>query len=110
MNTLQCSTLYLALLAASSAHAQDVHAGHHMHEATPTSDAHAGHHSPPPPNAADPHAGHVMTDHAAHHSAAAQAPREPIPALGAEDLAAAFPPVHAHAMQHQGGHNSSRLL
>ena len=111
MNTLQCSTLYLALLAAAgSAHAQEAHAGHHMHEAAPTSDAHAGHHSTPPPNAADPHAGHVMTDHAAHHSGAAQAPREPIPALGAEELAAAFPPVHAHAMQHQGGYNSLVLL
>ncbi|MGB3394430.1 MAG: copper resistance protein B [Stenotrophomonas sp.] len=91
MNTMHRSLLFITLaIAAGSANAQDVHAGHHDHDATP---------------AADPHAGH-----AGHHPAATQTPREPIPELSADDLAAAFPVLKPHAMEHASGFNKLVLF
>ena len=65
---------------------------HHPHPApaaqTPTADPHAGHSMQ-----ADPHAGHRA-------GPALAAPRTPVPVPTAADIAAAFPPVQHHAMEH----------
>lgn len=93
--------------AAQSMHGDDPHAGHAppaAHPSRPASgDAHAGHGSAA--NGLDVHA-----DHAGHGAAAMQAPREPIPAPTAADLAAAFPALAPHAMQHAPGINSLVLF
>ncbi|CAN4279304.1 copper resistance protein B [Pseudoxanthomonas sp. LjRoot125] len=74
---------------------QDAHAQHHDHaqhatQATTVSseqDAHAQH------------------DHAAMTKGAATTPHEPIPPVTADDLAAAFPDIDHHAMQHAPAFN-----
>ena len=155
MKTTPRSLLFIALaLAAGNACAQDAHAGHHQHDATPAADphaahrsttpkadaadAHAGHemtapvasraeHAPPAIPAVDPHAGHAMPtnasdahaghmtpshahDHAGRHAAAMQTPREPVPALTNDDMAAAFPMLKPHSMEHASTFNSLVLF
>ena len=96
--------------AGKSADGHDAHAGHDMHgdHAQPaTVDAHA---RPMPATSSDSgmHAGHG--DHAGHGAAAMQVPREPIATPTAADLAAAFPTLAPHAMQHAPGINSLVLF
>ncbi len=82
----------------------DPHAGHAMPQEATADDPHAGHDMPAMDHgthAADPHAGHVMPA-----TAASDTPREPIPALTAEDHAAAFPVLDHHAMEHAPSFNS----
>ncbi|MGX9718928.1 copper resistance protein B [Stenotrophomonas acidaminiphila] len=100
----------MAAPAGKSADGHDTHAGHDMHagHAQPVrADAHAGH-VPAAASGTDMHAGHG--DHGGHGAAAMQAPREPIPEPTAADLAAAFPTLQPHAMQHAPGFNSLVLF
>jgi len=100
----------MAAPAGKSADGHDTHAGHDMHagHAPPVpADAHAGH-VPAAASGTDMHAGHG--DHGGHGAAAMQAPREPIPEPTAADLAAAFPTLQPHAMQHAPGFNSLVLF
>ncbi|MCL7715227.1 copper resistance protein B [Stenotrophomonas sp. CPCC 101365] len=104
-------------------HAADPHAGHAMEapagEPAQSHDAHAGHalhggHAPTPPaapaDAGTPGAHGAHGDHAGHGTATLQAPRTPIPAPTAADLAAAFPTLAPHAMEHAPGFNSLVLV
>ena len=62
---------------------------------------------------ADPHAGHNMSadPHAGHRAAAAlTTPRTPIPVPTAADLAAAFPVLQAHSMEHAPSVNRYLLV
>ncbi len=90
--------------AGEPAHSHDVHAGHAMHGAhAPTTVA--------VPSDAGTHGAHGAHDeHAGHGAAAMQAPREPIPEPTAADLAAAFPTLAPHAMEHAPGFNSLVLF
>lgn len=81
------------------AHATDPHAGHTM-PATAKDDPHAGH-AMPQAVTDDPHAGHRMPA-----KTVRDTPREPIPTPTAADLAAAFPELKPHAMQHAPSFNS----
>ncbi len=133
MKTLSHALLFIALVAHGAAYALDPHAGHgadakpsadsHAAPAKPKTkagahDAHAGHVMPAAAKD-DPHAGHDMSsmDHSAHghdphadHAkpakAAGDTPREPVPALTADDFAAAFPVIKPHAMEHAPAFNS----
>lgn len=81
-----------------AAHAMETPAGEPAH----SHDAHAGHAT---------HGAHGAHDgHAGHGAAAMQAPREPIPEPTAADLAAAFPRLAPHAMEHAPGFNSLVLF
>lgn len=106
----------------------DPHAGHAMeapastsrdlHEAHVGHGMHDGHARQPAPAATSAHAGHAPAtpavpsnagehgEHGRHDAAAPQAPREPIPEPTTADLAAAFPTLQPHAMQHAPGFNS----
>ena len=90
--------------AGEPAHSHDVHAGHAMHGAhAPTTVA--------VPSDAGMHGAHGAHDeHAGHGAAAMQTPREPIPEPTAADLAAAFPTLAPHAMEHAPGFNSLVLF
>jgi len=116
MKTTPRSLLFIALaLAAGNACAQDAHAGHHQHDAMPAADPHAVHRSTTPKaDVADAHAGHTAPshahDHAGQHAAAMQTPREPVPALTNDDMAAAFPMLKPHSMEHASTFNSLVLF
>ncbi|MGN0859348.1 MAG: copper resistance protein B, partial [Stenotrophomonas sp.] len=71
----------------------DPHAGHNM-----SADPHAGHNM-----SADPHAGHAP-------GTALTTPRTPIPVPTAADIAAAFPVLQAHSMEHAPGVNRYLLV
>jgi len=90
----------------------DTHDAHGMHgdHAAPAApaDPHAGHWPAPPADGAAPHAAHA--GHGQHEANAVQVPREPIPGLTRDDLAAAFPPLQPHAMEHAPGFNSLVLF
>ncbi len=86
---------------------QDPHAMHGGHAAA-AEDPHAAHsgHAGHAANSAGAHAGHGTSTqpqhrgHDSHLHGATSAPREPIPVPTADDIAAAFPALHAHSMQH----------
>lgn len=103
--------------------ATDPHAGHAMEapagKPAESHDAHAGHathgsHAPDTPaipSDAGTHGAHGAYDeHAGHGAAAMQAPREPVPEPTVADLAAAFPTLKPHAMEHAPGFNSLVLF
>ena len=92
--------------ASTSSDLHEAHAGHGMHD---------GHARQPAPAATSAHAGHAPAtpavpsnagEHGRHDAAAPQAPHEPIPEPTTADLAAAFPTLQPHAMQHAPGFNS----
>ncbi len=90
--------------ASEPAHSHDAHAGHAMHGVHMPAKATA-------PSDAGTHGAHGAHDeHAGHGAAAMQAPREPIPEPTAADLAAAFPTLAPHAMEHAPGFNSLVLF
>lgn len=90
--------------AGEPAHSHDAHAGHAMHGAHAPATAAV-------PSDAGTHGAHGAHDeHAGHGAAAMQAPREPIPEPTAADLAAAFPTLAPHAMEHAPGFNSLVLF
>jgi len=121
MKTLPHSLLFLALVASGAASAQDPHAGHAGHAANAGTSAHDPHaaHRTAAPTSDDPHAGHGMSKmdhgtpaddpHAGHSmpmTPASSTPHEPIPTPTAQDIAAAFPQLDPHAMEHAPSFNS----
>ena len=67
---------------------------------------HAQHAAPTPVASQAPEQDADAThDHVAMMAATAVSPKEPIPVITAEDLAAAFPPIDHHAMQHAPAFN-----
>lgn len=100
MNTFSPAPLRLAsVVAAMLGVAAPANAQHHDHSAhaTQTQDA--------PKQDAPAHHDHAAMSKA-EPGAASTAPREPAPAVTAEDLAAAFPVIDHHAMQHAPAFNS----
>jgi copper resistance protein B len=86
----------VAMLAGAGAPAFAQHHDHTQH-ARPATQA---------PTTQDGHAQHEPHDHAAMLQAAGTAPREPVPPVTADDLAAAFPDIDHHAMEHAPAFNS----
>lgn len=135
MKTATRSLLFITLATAiGSAAAQDTHAGHHGQETATAPARHAGHapvvstgsantdphadhtmHAPAG-TSGNPHAGHAAAPpsnagtHGGHDAAPLPAPREPIPEVTTADLAAAFPTLQPHAMQHAPGVNNLVLF
>jgi len=102
MKTLSPAPLHLAsALALAFGVAVPAFAQHHDHAQHATEDA--------PTQASPPQNEHAQHDHGAMSHAApattATSPREPIPAITADDLAAAFPAIDHHAMQHAPAFN-----
>jgi copper resistance protein B len=100
MNLFSPAPLRLAsVLAAMLAAAASANAQHHDHSAHATQAQDA-------PKQEDPaHHDHAAMSKAAP-TATPAAPREPVPAVTADDLAAAFPVIDHHAMQHAPAFNS----
>ncbi|MCD9029180.1 copper resistance protein B [Luteimonas sp. BDR2-5] len=92
--------------AQSAATADDPHAGHAGH-GTPAAAPHAGHRAQSADTGVDAHDHGTGHHHHGHHGhaghappAASATPRTPIPPLTEADLAAAFPVLDHHAMEH----------
>ena len=102
MRTFLSSTI-AAILALAFAPAAFAQHAHQQHGETTPPDPHAAH-SPPATitQRTDEHAHHVMAD--------ASAPHEPVPALTDADRKAAFPELHAHAMEHAPAINNYLLM
>lgn len=93
-------TVALALALTPAAHAQHAHG---QHAGTPASDPHAAHASPAHvPTTSDVHAQHTLPDE--------PSLREPVPVPTEADRKAAFPALHAHAMEHAPAINNYVLI